>query len=199
MMVNATGYMPATTIPAEREDMLAKFYRDNPNHLVSIKQQDVITGWYAFPGQNALRITDVINDHLQTVVAKRGEAGCNAREHGQGRQDLLPKRAGLTDCAAIETDAASTAAPRPIRRGSMVTPHRRRCRHPPRPRHLHQARHGRARRCSMGSSTASNAGSFDAVIDLGDRISDETAERDAALQREVAKGFRASATSRATM
>jgi Icc protein len=35
-----------------------------------------------------------------------------------------------------------------------------------------------------------NAGSFDAVIDLGDRISDETAERDVALQREVAKGFR---------
>ncbi len=35
-----------------------------------------------------------------------------------------------------------------------------------------------------------NAGNFDAVIDLGDRISDENAERDAALQREVAKGFR---------
>jgi Icc protein len=35
-----------------------------------------------------------------------------------------------------------------------------------------------------------NAGSFDAVIDLGDRISDETAERDAALQREVVKSFR---------
>jgi 3',5'-cyclic-AMP phosphodiesterase len=35
-----------------------------------------------------------------------------------------------------------------------------------------------------------NAGNFDAVIDLGDRISDESAERDAALQREVANGFR---------
>ncbi|MDQ8732110.1 metallophosphoesterase [Bradyrhizobium sp. LHD-71] len=34
-----------------------------------------------------------------------------------------------------------------------------------------------------------NAGSFDAVIDLGDRISDETAERDVALQRQVANGF----------
>jgi Icc protein len=35
-----------------------------------------------------------------------------------------------------------------------------------------------------------NGASFDAVIDLGDRISDETAERDAELQREVANGFR---------
>lgn len=33
-------------------------------------------------------------------------------------------------------------------------------------------------------------GSFDAVFDLGDRISDETAERDAELQREVVKSFR---------
>jgi multiple sugar transport system substrate-binding protein len=94
MMVNATGYMPATTIPAEREDLLAKFYRDNPNHLVSIKQQDVITGWYAFPGQNALRITDVINDHLQTVVAKRGEADATNESMARAVQALLPKRAG---------------------------------------------------------------------------------------------------------
>lgn len=71
MMVKATGYMPATTIPAARKDMLAEFYAANPNHLISIGQQDVITGWYAFPGQNALRITDVINDHLQTVVSRK--------------------------------------------------------------------------------------------------------------------------------
>lgn len=94
MMVNATGYMPATTIPAEREDMLGRFYRENPNHLVSIRQQDVITGWYAFPGQNALRITDVINDHVQTVVAKRGEADATLDGMGKAVQSLLPRRAG---------------------------------------------------------------------------------------------------------
>jgi len=92
MMVNATGYMPASTIPSQREDMLAKFYRDNPNHMVSIGQQDIITGWYAFPGQNALRITDVINDHLQTVVAKRGEPDATLASMGAAVQNLLPKR-----------------------------------------------------------------------------------------------------------
>jgi len=35
-----------------------------------------------------------------------------------------------------------------------------------------------------------NAGNFDAVIDLGDRISDANAEHDVVLQRDVAKGFR---------
>jgi multiple sugar transport system substrate-binding protein len=92
MMVNATGYMPATTIPAGREDMLAGFYRANPNHLTSIRQQDVITGWYAFPGQNALRITDVINDHLQSVVARRAEPDAALDRMAADVQNLLPRR-----------------------------------------------------------------------------------------------------------
>ncbi|MEI8144119.1 MAG: extracellular solute-binding protein [Alphaproteobacteria bacterium] len=94
MMVNATGYMPASSIPATREDMLAKFYRDNPNHLVTFRQQDVITGWYAFPGQNALRITDVINDHLQTVVNKSREPDAALTSMVTAVQNLLPRRTG---------------------------------------------------------------------------------------------------------
>ena len=46
MMVNATGYLLATPLPVQR-DLLAIFYRDNPNHMISIRQQDVITDWYA--------------------------------------------------------------------------------------------------------------------------------------------------------
>jgi multiple sugar transport system substrate-binding protein len=92
MMVNATGYMPATTIPAGREDMLARFYRENPNHLTTFRQADVITGWYAFPGQNALRITDVINDHLQSVVARRAEPDAVLARMTSDVQNLLPRR-----------------------------------------------------------------------------------------------------------
>ena len=92
MMVKATGYMPATTIPAQRKDMLADFYAANPNHLISIQQQDVITGWYAFPGQNALRITDVINDHLQTVVARRGTADEVLKKMVANVQGLIPRK-----------------------------------------------------------------------------------------------------------
>lgn len=92
MMVNATGYMPATTIPAEREDMLARFYRENPNHLTTFRQADVITGWYAFPGQNALRITDVINDHMQSVVSRRAEPDAALDRMVADVQNLLPRR-----------------------------------------------------------------------------------------------------------
>lgn len=92
MMVRATGYMPATTIPAQRKDMLVDFYAQNPNHLISIRQQDVITGWYAFPGQNALRITDVINDHLQTVVGRKAAADSVLEKMAADVQGLLPKK-----------------------------------------------------------------------------------------------------------
>lgn len=92
MMVHATGYMPGTTIPAQRQEMLAGFYAQNPNHLVSIRQLDVLTGWYAFPGQNALRITDVINDHLQTVVARREAPDAVLAKMAADVQGLLPRK-----------------------------------------------------------------------------------------------------------
>src|SRR5262245_27441477 len=92
MMVKATGYMPATSIPATRDDMLKGFYEQNPNHLISIGQQDVITGWYAFPGQNALKITDTINDHLQTVVNKSKEPQAVLAQMAKDVEGLLPRR-----------------------------------------------------------------------------------------------------------
>ena len=91
MMVNHIGYMPATTIPAEREEMLGRFYLENPKHLTTFQRADSITCWYAFPGQNALRITDVINDHLQNVVGKRAEADATLQRMTADVQALLPR------------------------------------------------------------------------------------------------------------
>lgn len=94
IMVNNTGYMPSTALPGQREDMLAKFYRENPNWNTTLQQLPVMTGWYAFPGQNALKITDVINDHLQTVVNRSKEPLPTLRQMTADVQALLPRRAG---------------------------------------------------------------------------------------------------------
>ncbi|MGL4637250.1 MAG: extracellular solute-binding protein [Beijerinckiaceae bacterium] len=94
IMVNNTGYMPSTALPGTREDMLAKFYRENPNWSTTLQQLPVMTGWYAFPGQNALKITDVINDHLQTVVNKSKEAMPTLKQMTADVQALLPRRQG---------------------------------------------------------------------------------------------------------
>ena len=47
---------------------LAAFYADNPNHAQAAARLPVMRGWYAFPGENTIRITDVIEDHLHTVI-----------------------------------------------------------------------------------------------------------------------------------
>lgn len=67
IMTKATGYFPANTLPVDDPSGLKGYYQDNPNQYTAVRQQPWLTGWYAFPGENGLKITDVINDRLQTV------------------------------------------------------------------------------------------------------------------------------------
>ncbi len=68
IMVKGSGYMP---MHKEGTVRLAKFYADNPNFKTSVEQVPFIFTWYAFPGQNTLKIIDVIKDNLQAVVSKQ--------------------------------------------------------------------------------------------------------------------------------
>lgn len=90
-MVKATGYFPANTIPANDPNLLKPFYSQHPNYLTAIKQLPVLTGWYAFPGENGLKITDVIKDHLQTVVSKEIEPEAALADMDKSVQALLPR------------------------------------------------------------------------------------------------------------
>lgn len=90
-MVKATGYFPANTIPANNPNMLKPFYEQNPNHLTAVKQLPVLTGWYAFPGENGLKITDVIKDRLQTVVSKEAQPEAALVDMSKAVQALLQR------------------------------------------------------------------------------------------------------------
>jgi multiple sugar transport system substrate-binding protein len=68
IMARHTGYLPSNNIAISTPDLLGKFYADQPNYQTNIKQIPVLTGWYAFPGPNGLKIIDVIKDHLEAVV-----------------------------------------------------------------------------------------------------------------------------------
>ena len=69
-MTKNTGYFPANMLPIEDPNGLKGFYDENPNQYTAVQQLPWLTGWYAFPGENGLKITDVINDNLQTVFDK---------------------------------------------------------------------------------------------------------------------------------
>jgi multiple sugar transport system substrate-binding protein len=68
IMVKGSGYMP---MHKEGTARLAKFYAEHPNFKTSVEQVPFIFAWYAFPGQNTLKIIDVIKDNLQAIVAKQ--------------------------------------------------------------------------------------------------------------------------------
>jgi multiple sugar transport system substrate-binding protein len=51
----------------------------------------MLTAWYAFPGEHGLKITDVIEDYLQTVVAQSTPPEQVLRAMTTDVQALLPK------------------------------------------------------------------------------------------------------------
>ncbi|KPF71361.1 sugar ABC transporter substrate-binding protein [Bosea sp. AAP35] len=88
-MVETTGYMAPN---AKAADHLADFYKRNPNQYTALAQLPYLTNWYAFPGDNGLKITDVIKDHLQSVMDGKRTAQANEvlTEMARDTQALLP-------------------------------------------------------------------------------------------------------------
>jgi multiple sugar transport system substrate-binding protein len=59
--------------------------------MTAIKQLPVLTAWYAFPGDNGLKITDVIKDHIQSVVNKSVKPEVALMQMTKDVQGLLPR------------------------------------------------------------------------------------------------------------
>ena len=91
LMVKHTGYMPSNELAIKDPELLGKFYQGSPNHMTSIQQLPYLAAWYAFPGDKALKITDVIKDHLQTVVARKQSPEQVMPTMAKDVQSLLPK------------------------------------------------------------------------------------------------------------
>jgi multiple sugar transport system substrate-binding protein len=74
IMATHTGYLPSNSIAITTPEMLGDFYKAQPNYQTSIAQVPLLTGWYAFPGPNAVKIIDTIRDHLESVVTGKTTA-----------------------------------------------------------------------------------------------------------------------------
>jgi multiple sugar transport system substrate-binding protein len=91
IMVKGTGYMPPNSLPANDPAMLKPFYAEKPNHLTSLSQQPLMTAWYAFPGDNNLKIIQAIKDRLQTVIDKSAAPDAALGAMASDVTKLLPK------------------------------------------------------------------------------------------------------------
>ncbi|AYG62090.1 ABC transporter substrate-binding protein [Rhizobium jaguaris] len=89
IMARHTGYLPSNNIAINTPDLLGDFYKSQPNYQTSIKQIPVLTGWYAFPGPNGLKIIDVIKGHLEAIVTGKKTASETAPAITHDVQALL--------------------------------------------------------------------------------------------------------------
>ena len=93
IMAKTTGYMPPNKVA--NDVYLKDFYVQNPNNYTAVKQLPILTKWYAFPGENGLKITDVIKDHMNSIVtrSRSGEPEKVLEDMTRDVQKLLPKKA----------------------------------------------------------------------------------------------------------
>jgi len=92
VVARTTGYMPPNK--KANEVYLKDFYAANPNHMAAVKELPLLRNWYAFPGKNGLKITDVIYNDMQSIVTgERAKEPLKVLE-GMVRdtQKLLPKQ-----------------------------------------------------------------------------------------------------------
>jgi multiple sugar transport system substrate-binding protein len=65
IVVERTGLLPSNerAVP-----LLADYYQAQPQARAALSQLPIVTGWYAFPGPNAIRISSVIEDAMRSVI-----------------------------------------------------------------------------------------------------------------------------------
>lgn len=73
LMARLTGYIPSNQIAIDTPAMLGDYYANSPNARTSLQQLPRATAWVGFPGDNSIKIVDVITDNLESVVALRAE------------------------------------------------------------------------------------------------------------------------------
>src|SRR5262249_38804075 len=68
MLATGSGYAPVNAIAIRDSEMLGRVLAERRNARAYLERLDVATRWYAFPGANAVRIADVITNHVEQVV-----------------------------------------------------------------------------------------------------------------------------------
>jgi multiple sugar transport system substrate-binding protein len=83
ILETGSGYAPVNELASATAHKNANAYRARLN---------IATSWYAFPGRNSVRITDLIKNRLQQVVTLKESPETALRAMAREVQDLLPNR-----------------------------------------------------------------------------------------------------------
>ncbi|WP_321897307.1 extracellular solute-binding protein [Burkholderia cepacia] len=88
LVVSATGSIPGNEKTAP---MLRDFYAKTPQAKAGLDQLPFVTSWYSFPGTNAVKISDILFNHLHEVVTLKVTPAAALPAMRAAVQSLLPK------------------------------------------------------------------------------------------------------------
>ena len=63
--------MAPNQLLADDRSLLGDFYEKKPNFATPLEQLPLVTPFYAYPGENGLKINKAIHDRVNEVVAQR--------------------------------------------------------------------------------------------------------------------------------
>jgi len=92
MMAKNTGYVPVNQLAIDDPQYLGAFYRENPLFRTATMQVDRMIPWYAFPGTNSVRVTQVMVDNMARVVEGGAAPDQVLAEMAAEVRRLLPRR-----------------------------------------------------------------------------------------------------------
>ena len=68
IMAKGTGYMPVNAAAVDAPELLGNFYKEFPNQKTALRQLPLLTEWVPYPGDNSLKIIEIIKGHAERLV-----------------------------------------------------------------------------------------------------------------------------------
>jgi multiple sugar transport system substrate-binding protein len=91
-MAKNTGYVPCNQIAIDDPQYLGEFYAQNPLFQAATKQVHLMQPWYAFPGQNSVRVTQVMVDNLARIVEQKATPEVVLADMATEVAKLIPRK-----------------------------------------------------------------------------------------------------------
>ena len=91
LMVKNTGYVPCNQIAIDDPSYRGSFYAENPLIQAATKQVHLMQPWYAFPGQNSVRVMQVMVDIMARIIEQKATPEQVLADMADAVRRLIPR------------------------------------------------------------------------------------------------------------
>ena len=68
IMAQNTGYMPVNEAAVNTPELMGDYYKQFPNQATVLKEAPLLTEWVSYPGNNSLKMIEVIKGHTESLI-----------------------------------------------------------------------------------------------------------------------------------